>query len=212
MVQGCSSRSGEWCRRSFLTAPYKKCTLRGSQQRENLRVTGRGLQARPSDGAHVVVHDQISVAIIIEARSGAHDVAGHHARTCAASCTDFARNRGTHRTRQRAVDGDGVRSIPTSDRRHDLCADLRTVRHSRSADPAHVRGRLVPRDLPRIGPTSAPRRAPEHGQFAHLFVAGHAVGVTHPVARARGMEWDGAGRRGSARRDARPIVSACKAG
>jgi hypothetical protein len=131
--------------------------------------------------------------IMIDAPSGAHSVAAHHGRTCAAIVHGLRSNRGTHRTPQHAVDGDGVRNTPTSDMRHDLCPDLCTVRHSRSADPAHVRPRLVLRDLPRIGPALAPRRRPENGHLAHPFA--------HTRARRKhGMGRSETTRLGAARR------------
>jgi hypothetical protein len=67
-----------------------------------------------------VVHDRISIAIIIQAPSGTRNVAAHHARPCAAIVHGLRSNSGTHRTRQHAVDGDSVDNIQTSDMRHDL--------------------------------------------------------------------------------------------
>jgi hypothetical protein len=60
---------------------------------------------------------------------------------------------------QHAVDGDGARNIPTSDMRHEICADCAAVRPLRSADPAHVRARPCAPDLPRIGTASSLRCA-----------------------------------------------------
>jgi hypothetical protein len=185
------------CRKAFLTAPYKNCTLRRSQQPEPLYVTTRtARRARPM-ARTFVVHDLISIVITIEAPSGAHNVTTHTRELVLPSCTDSAW------TAARIEHGNMlwmVTAYATS--RCQTCVAfsaliVRTVR-PRSQRGSCPRSRpTYGADLPRHGPTSAPRtRARPVRAPVRTWICGPRN--AHTGAR-RKHEWDGARRRGSAR-------------
>jgi hypothetical protein len=84
------------CRKAFLTAPYKNCTLQDHNSANISASLPEHADGRTSMARTSVVHDQISIAIVIEASSGANNLAAHHARTCAAIVHGLRSNRGTH--------------------------------------------------------------------------------------------------------------------